>query len=383
MTFTDPDRALELVREALNIAERLGDPETLGHVLLSYRLAGKTPGNADAGHPTANRLITLGRRTGYTPFVLHGLVQRAWTFREEGDLASADRAMSAARSFLGDEPAPVYAALFILYRSSQLLLAGDLARAEEAANEVLSLASSGFDATLWYGPALMTIRGHQARLGELIPLIEAATGHPAFGRSYQAVLAAAYAFAGQARRRTLDPHHLLEQRLPGRPPQPMVAHRHDRARRDRRHPRPPSRRRSDRRAAPTVRRANRRPLGDRRDDHRPRPRTDGTHHRRPPARKTEAPSRPSPPAANGTPRSSSAASCSDSPPLASTSGKPRTPHTTSYTRRWQSQTEPARRSSTTRLSASASSTHPRRDLRSPQLTCAWWTIATTRAGRSV
>ena len=197
VTFTDPDRALELLREALDIAERLGDPETLGHVLLAYRLAGKTPGNTDAGHPTANRLITLGRQTGHTPFVLHGLVQRAWTFREEGDLASADRAMTAARSFLGDEPAPIYAALFMLYRSSQLLLAGDLARAEEAANEVLGLASAGFDATLWYGPALMVIRGQQARLGELIPLIEAATGHPAFGGSYRAVLSAAYAFAGQ------------------------------------------------------------------------------------------------------------------------------------------------------------------------------------------
>ena len=197
VTFTDPDRALELLREALDIAERLGDPETLGHVLLSYRLAGKTPGNADAGHPTANRLITLGRQTGHTPFVLHGHVQRAWTFREEGDLASADRAMSAARAFLGDEPAPIYVALFMLYRSSQLLLAGDLAGAEEAANEVLGLASAGFDATLWYGPALMVIRGHQARLGELIPLIEAATDHPAFGGSYRAVLAAAYAFAGQ------------------------------------------------------------------------------------------------------------------------------------------------------------------------------------------
>jgi len=197
VTFTDPDRALDLVREALSIAERLGDPETLGHVLLAYRLAGKTPGNADAGHPTANRLITLGRRTGHTPFVLHGLVQRAWTFREDGDLASADRAMSAARSFLGDEPAPVYAALFTTYRSSQLLLAGDLAGAEQAANDVLSLATPGFDATLWYGPVLMAIRGHQARLGELIPLIEPATDHPAFGASYRAVLAAAYAFAGQ------------------------------------------------------------------------------------------------------------------------------------------------------------------------------------------
>jgi tetratricopeptide (TPR) repeat protein len=197
VTYTDPDRALELLRHALDIAERLGDPETLGHVLLSYRLAGKIPGNAEAGHPTANRLITLGRRTGHTPFVLHGFIQRAWTFREEGDLASADRAMSAARSFLGDEPAALYAALFMLYRSSQLLLAGDLAGAEEAANEVLRLEASGFDTAMWYGPALMAIRGHQARLGELIPLIEPSTDHPAFGGSYHAVLAAAYAFAGQ------------------------------------------------------------------------------------------------------------------------------------------------------------------------------------------
>jgi tetratricopeptide (TPR) repeat protein len=197
VTFTDPARARELLREALNIAEGLGDPDTLGHVLLSYRLAGKTPGNADAGHPTANRLITLGRGTGHTPFVLHGFIQRAWTYREEGDLASADRAMSAARTFLGDEPAPVYAAMFMLYRSSQLLLAGDVARAEETANDVLDLETSGFDASLWYGPALLVIRGLQGRLSELIPLIEPGTDHPAFGASYRTVLAAAYAFSGQ------------------------------------------------------------------------------------------------------------------------------------------------------------------------------------------
>jgi hypothetical protein len=43
----------------------------------------------------------------------------------------------------------------------------------------------------------MVIRGHQGRLGELIPLLDAASDHPGLGRSYQAVLAAAYAFAGQ------------------------------------------------------------------------------------------------------------------------------------------------------------------------------------------
>jgi hypothetical protein len=112
-------------------------------------------------------------------------------------LAAADRAMSAARAFLGDEPAPVYVALFTLYRSSQLVLAGDLEGAEQTANEVLELESLGFDTSLWYGPALLVIRGLQARLGELVPLIEPSTSHPAFGESYQTALAAAHAFAGQ------------------------------------------------------------------------------------------------------------------------------------------------------------------------------------------
>jgi hypothetical protein len=238
VTFTDPDRAMEHVREALTIAERLGDPETLGHVLLSYRLAGKTPGNDDAGHPTADRLITLGRRTGHAPFVLHGLIQRAWTFREEGDLTSADRAMSAARSLVGGEPAPIYAAMFTLYRSSQLLLAGDLAGAEEAANEVLGLATPGFFATLWYGPALMAIRGLQARLGELIPVIEAGTDHPAFGGSFRARPRRRLRLRRPTRRRRIDPHRILERQLSECSPQPNVAHGHDRARRGRRHPRP-------------------------------------------------------------------------------------------------------------------------------------------------
>ena len=350
VTFTDPDRALELLREAVNIAERLGDPETLGHVLLAYRLAGKTPGNADAGHPTANRLITLGRQTGHTPFVLHGLVQRAWTFREEGDLASADRAMTAARSFLGDEPAPVYAALF-------------------TAVPVVATAARRRPRSCRGGGE----RSAQSRLGRVrrhVVVRPGTDGHP---RPASPARRADPADRGRhrrpclrrlipggprrglrlrrpARRGTPDPHHLFGQRLPGRPPQPTVAHRHDRARRDRRDPRPPSGRRGDRRAAPPVRRANRRPVVDRRHDRRPRPRTDGTRHRRPPARTTarRAGRLRQPQAQN--PALPRAASCSDSPQPASTSANPRTPPTTSYTRRLRSPTEPARRSSSTRPS---------------------------------
>jgi hypothetical protein len=170
---------------------------TLGEVLLAYRLSGDVPGNVAAGHPLADRLIELGRQTGHAPFALQGLAHRGWTYRREGALPAGDDAMATASAMLADHPAPIYAALFTLYRSSQALMAGDLATAEERANEVLSLADSGFDPTMWYGPALMAVRAVQGRMLELIPLIEAGVDQPALGTSYRAVLSAAYAHAGR------------------------------------------------------------------------------------------------------------------------------------------------------------------------------------------
>ena len=52
VTLTDPGRGLALVHEARAIAEELGDPMTLGEVLLAYRLSGDVPGNLDGGQPT-------------------------------------------------------------------------------------------------------------------------------------------------------------------------------------------------------------------------------------------------------------------------------------------------------------------------------------------
>jgi hypothetical protein len=105
--------------------------------------------------------------------------------------------MDAAEKLLGDEPAPVYAAMFLAYRTSHHLLAGDLVRADQSATEMLALSELGVNPTLWYGPALVTIRGHQDRLAELVPLLEAGVDEPTFGESYRTALAAAYAFTGR------------------------------------------------------------------------------------------------------------------------------------------------------------------------------------------
>ena len=112
-------------------------------------------------------------------------------------MPAADDAMATASAMLGDQPASIYAALFMLYRSSKVLMEGDLAAAEAAANEVLLLADRGFDPTMWYGPALMAIRAMQGRMPELIPLMEAGIDQPTLGTSYRAVLSAAYAHDGR------------------------------------------------------------------------------------------------------------------------------------------------------------------------------------------
>jgi hypothetical protein len=197
VTLVDPDRGLALVHEARAIAEELGDPMTLGDVLLAYRMSGDVPGNVDGGHPLADRLIELGQQTGHEPFASMGHMHRAWICRREGALPAADDAMAIASALLGDQPAPIYSALVTLYRSSRALLAGDLASAEDAANEVLLLADGAFDPTIWYGPALVAIRAFQDRMPELIPLIEAGIDHPALWTSYRAALSMAYALDGR------------------------------------------------------------------------------------------------------------------------------------------------------------------------------------------
>ena len=92
------------MHEARAIAEELGDPMTLGEVLLAYRLSGDVPGNIDGGHPLADRLIELGQQTGHEPFASMGHMHRAWTCRREGALPAADDAMAIASAMLGDHP---------------------------------------------------------------------------------------------------------------------------------------------------------------------------------------------------------------------------------------------------------------------------------------
>jgi hypothetical protein len=198
LCFTDPAQASVLAHEALAIARRIDDPVTLGHVLLSFRVAADTPGNPQARHPTADELLAVGQKTGQPTFKMLGLYHRAFSFRGEGNLKAANDAVDDAVALRGERALPpTYMAAVMMFQATREALIGNLERAEAIANDVWALESDGFAPMNWYGPAVMMIRYVQGRLPELLPLIEPAVEQPGIGEIYRAALSAAYAHAGR------------------------------------------------------------------------------------------------------------------------------------------------------------------------------------------
>jgi hypothetical protein len=196
--FADPETAAAMVDEARQIAYGLDDQVTLGHVLLSYRIAARSPDNDDARHPIADELIEVGHRTGEVIFTVLGLCHRAWSHREEGALTAGDAALDAAVALQGDRVLPpLFVVAVQLFRAARATVSGDLATAEQLAEGVWAASGEGFDPTNWYSPAILMIRHAEGRLPDLVPMLEVASDQLAIGETYRCALATAYAEAGQ------------------------------------------------------------------------------------------------------------------------------------------------------------------------------------------
>jgi DNA-binding CsgD family transcriptional regulator/tetratricopeptide (TPR) repeat protein len=191
----DPTRAYALVHEALAIARDLGDPTTLGYVLLSYRFAGRSADSRRARHPTSDELIALGERMNQPIFTILGLVNRAMSLREAGDLRTCDETVAQYAAMLGDRPAPPnMRAQLLLFHAMRSFLAGDLEGADAIARGVFDLDPSGtFEPMRFYAPVTMVIRHKEGRLSELTTLMESGSELPV----YAASRALAYSHSGR------------------------------------------------------------------------------------------------------------------------------------------------------------------------------------------
>ncbi|HET9773186.1 MAG TPA: AAA family ATPase [Acidimicrobiia bacterium] len=195
----DEARCRLLSDEALAVARRLGDPETLANVLLSRYFTIWVPESLAEREANTAELLTVSGQLG-DPAV----ASRAWALRyraamELGDIEEADRCLEPASRLAAEAAQPAVRWFEAMNRAGRLHLAGRLDEAERVGMETLELARAGGQPE---GDAssvvlLFQIRRDQHRLGELeAQLVEMTQRHPTVGL-FDASLALLYAETGR------------------------------------------------------------------------------------------------------------------------------------------------------------------------------------------
>jgi class 3 adenylate cyclase/tetratricopeptide (TPR) repeat protein len=219
LMFDDRQRRLALSDEALAVARRMGDLQTLGRVLLSRIAAIWEPGALAERRAHVGELLVLAGDLG-DPFVkvwaeLYGFE----TAMEVGAIDEADRLLAEAQhTALEVERALRWFAEFP--RAGRALFAGRVEEADKLAREALEIGRTTQplnDFRVIYGVQRFEIRVEQDRVDEVLPaLVEAAGSGIAESR---AMLAQAYCELGRLEeaRAVFDP---LMAVLPDMPPDP-------------------------------------------------------------------------------------------------------------------------------------------------------------------
>ena len=168
LTFElDPSRRRELAQQALALAREIGDARTLASVLVDTLLAMWAPDTLELRQELLPELLDSAARAGDPALEFWATVRELDTRIEGCELerAAAAAERMAALSEQG-EPSMRWNATFA-GGAAQALLRGDLARAEELAEEALRIGSEAdqHDARLIYGAQLTRIRVYQGRGG--------------------------------------------------------------------------------------------------------------------------------------------------------------------------------------------------------------------------
>lgn len=189
----DRARRLALSDEALAIARRLDDPDTLSHVLVARPFAIGGPDTLAERLADTGELLAVAERLGDSV-----TAHRAWWLRyrvavEVGDPFEANRCLAAEQQFVDGAGQPTLAWMTTLQRVAAALLRGDLPAAERlipSAREQGTDAGQP-DAALYEAIQLFQLRYDQGRVGEaetvLTRVIAAAPELPAL-RAALAVL---------------------------------------------------------------------------------------------------------------------------------------------------------------------------------------------------
>jgi len=200
LTFSPPDRQRrrEASAEAVAIARRLGDPDTLAHSLVARCAAMWDP------HSLTERRRHIAEAAGLVaaeddPFMSVMVGLRRWDFgMEAADRGEADAGLAVAHRVAEEVARPTLRWQVRVRETTRAVISGRLEEAAELFGEAHELGLRGEqpDAQTIFVAQLYFLRREQGRVGELVDVLSrAASGHPVAG--WSAAMASVYREAGR------------------------------------------------------------------------------------------------------------------------------------------------------------------------------------------
>jgi DNA-binding SARP family transcriptional activator len=168
-----PERKRLLSREALDMARRIDDPETLAHGIHGYILGHHSPDHAQKQLELATELIDAATQAGDPERVVEGYEERLDSLLELGELDAAKRDLEALSRVANELRQPSQAWIASVYRAMIALLEGRFDEAEILIPEARDLGERAlsWSAAVSYGLQLYVLRRQQGRLGEVEQLV--------------------------------------------------------------------------------------------------------------------------------------------------------------------------------------------------------------------
>jgi predicted ATPase/class 3 adenylate cyclase len=164
-----PERRVSLTQQAIEMARRLGDKETLALVLLGALAALGGPENVEECLAMATELIGLAGEAGDKEKALYGHCNRHTALLELGDTVGAEPDFEAHARLAEETRQHAQMWHTVALRAMRALLAGSLEEAEQLAQQALAMGQeTKFSlALLGFGVQMFAIRREQGRLGEM------------------------------------------------------------------------------------------------------------------------------------------------------------------------------------------------------------------------
>jgi class 3 adenylate cyclase/tetratricopeptide (TPR) repeat protein len=169
VVYAGDPRHQALSEEAVAMARRLDEPETLAHVLQSRIVTIWGPDRPRERLIAAKELLAVAERLGDPVLSFHGNYQRFLAAMDLGDVEEADHGLDAAEQLAAELGQPMLRWVTMCIRANRELIAGRIQRSEDLAAEALELGRTAGqpDAELFFGVHLFNTRFEQGRLGEV------------------------------------------------------------------------------------------------------------------------------------------------------------------------------------------------------------------------